>query len=222
MSVLVIGAHPDDETLGCGGTLLKHGTRGDELSWLIVTRAHEPRWSKEAVSAKATEIERVAQALGVNQLRHLEFPAMLLDTVPLSDIIDSIRDFVREVSPETVYVVHGGDVHTDHRIVYDATMSVIKPFYMEGLGIRRVLCYETPSSTDAAPAVTASPFVPNVYSDISSFLERKIEMVELYQSEVQLELLPRGASAVRAWARTRGATVGVQYAEALMLVRELL
>ena len=221
MKILAIAAHPDDETLGCGGTLLKHRENGDDVSWLIVSKAHEPQWSADAIAKKAEEVEAVSRRLGVSAHRHLTCPAAALDTVPLADLIEEIRGFVHEVRPDIVYLVHRGDVHTDHRLVYEATMSVIKPFHMKRLGVRRVLCFETPSSTDAAPPSASSAFVPNVFVDVSDFLEAKLELLELYASEAQPDPMPRGPSAVRAWSRARGATIGVEYAESFMLVREL-
>ena len=221
MNVLAIAPHPDDETLGCGGTLLKHRANGDDVSWLIVTRAEEPRWSSAVVASKAEEIEAVARGLGIIAHRQLPFPAAALDTVPLVDIMEGIKGFVQEVRPDFVYLVHGGDVHTDHRVVYDATMSVIKPFHMKALGVSRVLCFETPSSTDAAAPPGSAPFVPNVFIDVSDFFEAKMELLQLYASEAQPDPMSRGPGAVRAWGRARGATIGVEYAESFMLVREL-
>ncbi|HJN87982.1 MAG: PIG-L deacetylase family protein [Dehalococcoidia bacterium] len=221
MDVLVISTHPDDETLGCGGTLLKHRAAGSKLFWLVATEAHEPRWSAEVIERKAVEVQSVAKAYGVEQCFKLGLPTVMLDTLPQDNLIGKIRDVVDRVKPEVVYLVHGGDVHTDHKAVFTATMSVLKPFYMSRLGVRRVLCYETLSSTEAAPPQHDWAFVPNVFSDVSPYLENKLEIMGLYATEIQEELLPRGLSAIRALARYRGATVGVEYAEAFQLVREL-
>ncbi len=221
MKVIVISVHPDDETLGCGGTLLKHSAQGNDLFWLIATKANEPQWSAQEIARKAAEVDKVAKAYGMEQVFRLGFPAARLDTVPRVDLIERIREVVSKVKPETVYLVHGGDVHTDHRIVFDASMSVLKPFYMAGLGIRKVLCYETLSSTDAAAPQVEKAFVPNVFCDITPHIDRKIEIVALYETEAHPDPMPRGPSAIRALARYRGATIGVEYAEAFMLVREL-
>jgi len=222
MRVLVISSHPDDETLGCGGTLLKHQAAGDRLFWLIVTQGYEPKWSKEIIERKAVEVEQVAGAYGMQQHFRLDFPTARLDTVPLVDLIGHIRNVISEIRPELVYVTHDGDVHTDHHAVFTATMSVLKPFYMDRFGVRRVLCYETLSSTEAAPPHLDRTFMPNVLSNIAPYIERKIEIMALYETEVQHDPLPRGPSAIRALARYRGATIGVEYAEAFMLIRELM
>ena len=221
MKVLAIAVHPDDETLGCGGTLLKHRELGDAVYWLIATQTTEPRWPGEIIERKAAEVEQVAAAYGMKSHFKLDFPTVRLDTVPQAEIIDGIRNVISQVNPELVYLVHGGDVHTDHQIVFTATMSVLKPFHMASLGVKRVLCYETLSSTEAAPCLADRNFAPNVFSDITPFIDRKVEIMDLFQTEVHPDPMPRGPSAIRALARYRGATVGVEAAEAFMLIRQL-
>ena len=217
--VLAVAVHPDDETLGCGGSLLKHQNEGDSLYWLILTRAWEPRWSKEAITQKQREVERVTQAYGFKECFWLEFPSTRLETVPMSDIVEAVRKVVTQVGPEWVYVVNGTDIHTDHQIGFQAVMSVLKPLSMAELGVWRVLAYETLSETEAAPP-SSQGFVPNVFSDITPYLEGKLEIMRLYETEVQPAPQPRSPEALRAIAGYRGATMGVKGAEAFMLIRE--
>src|SRR5438132_14397951 len=129
MRILAIAPHPDDETLGCCGTLLKHKANGDSLSWLIVTRGHEPRWSAEILSEKDREIDRVASLYGFEQVFRLNFPTVKLETLALEDVINEIRNVLSEWRPDYVYLNNGGDVHSDHRLVYEAAMAALKPFY---------------------------------------------------------------------------------------------
>lgn len=221
MRVLAISVHPDDETLGCGGTLLRHVAEGDELFWLVVTETHEPQWTAETIQIKAAEVVRVAEAYKVDQFFKLGLPSIRLDTLPLADMIGRIREVIAEVKPEVVYLVHGGDVNSDHYMVFTATMSVLKTFYMRKWGVQRILSYETLSSTEAAPPHPSRAFVPNVYRDITPYIERKIEIMGLYESESHPDPMPRGPSAIRALARYRGASIAVDYAEAFMLIREV-
>ena len=221
MKVLAISVHPDDETLGCGGTLLRHVAEGDDLFWLVVSETHEPQWSAETIQIKAAEVVRVAEAYGVQHYFKLGLPSIRLDTLPLAEMIERIRDVIAEVRPEVVYLVHGGDVNSDHYVVFTATMSVLKTFYMRKWGVRRILSYETLSSTEAAPPQSYRAFVPNVYRDITPYIERKVEIMGLYESESHPDPMPRGPSAIRALARYRGASIGVDYAEAFMLIREV-
>ncbi len=218
MNVLVISIHPDDETLGCGGTVLAHGAAGDEIHWLIMTSGHESRWTAEALVEQEREIAAVATEFGTASVSRLHHPAGALDTIPVDELMAGIEATVQQTAPEIVYLVHGGDVHTDHVAGFAATMSVLKPFRMRALGVRRVLAYETLSSTDAAAFLS---FVPNVYRDITDLLERKLAVLSLYESQLQPEPLPRSLSAVRALARVRGAAIAVEFAEAFALVREI-
>lgn len=221
MKILAISTHPDDETLGCGGTLLKHREQGDDLHWLIVTQTHAPQWSEAVVAQKSTEVDAVAEAYGMREVFRLGCPATSMDTVREADLIDRIRQVVQQVKPETIYLVHGGDVHSDHRAVFDATLAVLKPFYMKKLGVRRILSFETLSSTEAAAPLIRQPFIPTVFSDISGHLEAKVAIMRLFSSEIHTDPSPRGPSAIAALARYRGATIGVEHAEALMLIREV-
>jgi LmbE family N-acetylglucosaminyl deacetylase len=221
MRILVIAPHPDDETLGCGGSLLKHKSNGDSLSWLVATRGHEPQWSAEVLEQKEREIGAVTAAYGFDNTFRLDFPTIKLDRVPIEEIIVAIRAAITGSKPDCVYVNHFGDVHSDHRVLFEATMSVLKPFYSGKHGVKRVLSYEVFSSTDAAPFNPARAFVPNVFNDVTEFLEHKLEIMALYESELQASPLPRALDSLRALARVRGATIGVEYAESFMLVREV-
>jgi LmbE family N-acetylglucosaminyl deacetylase len=221
VTVLIISVHPDDETLGCGGAILRHVAAGDEVHWVIVTQGYEPRFSPEVQATKAAEVERVAAAYGMKQFYKLGFHTTKLDHVPQNELIDGLRKVIHAVRPQIVYQIHGGDIHTDHFAVFTAAMSVLKPFYMRQQGVQRVLCYETLSSTEAAPPLMHRLFVPTVYIDITPYLERKLEIMLMFASEIHQDPLPRGSSAIRALARYRGATVATEYAEAFMLIREL-
>jgi N-acetylglucosamine malate deacetylase 1 len=218
---LVISVHPDDETLGCGGTILRHCAAGDNIHWLVVTQPVDGAVEQSFFASCAKQVEDVAAAYGVSSVTKLGFPTARLDTVSQADLIARIGDVISERRPETVYLVHAGDVHTDHHAVFLASMSVLKSFHMRSLGVRRVLSYETLSSTEAAPAQNTRAFLPTVYNDITPYVDRKIEIMGLYHTESQADPLPRGPSAIRALARFRGATVGLEYAEAFMLIREV-
>lgn len=219
---LIISVHPDDETLGCGGTLLRLGRKGARLSWLILTRAWQPAWSAAQIRAKAAEVRKVAKAYGMADVKHLSFPTTRLDQAPAEKLIAALAGEVQRVKPDTVFLVHAGDVHTDHRSAFDAAASALKRFRMAELGIERVLCYETLSSTGASLSPGSVRFQPNVYSDISKFIDEKIRIMGLYETETQHDPLPRGPSSIRALARHRGAEVGLDHAEAFMLLHEFL
>jgi N-acetylglucosamine malate deacetylase 1 len=221
MRILAIAPHPDDETLGCGGALLKHRSAGDSISWLVVTKGHEPAWSAESLEKKELEIKTVHDAFGFEQVFRANLPTIRLDRLPLEEVINGIRNAIESSKPDVVYLNHHGDVHSDHRVVFEATMSVLKPFYSSRHGVKRILSYEIPSSTDAAPPSNARSFVPNVYVDISKFIDRKLEIMSLYKTEVHDYPMPRSLDSIRALARFRGSTIGAEFAEAFSLVREV-
>lgn len=221
MKVLTVSVHPDDETLGCGGTLLRHRDSGDELHWLLVTETFEPQWSAATIEKKAIEVEAVAEAYNMKTLTKLGMPTVKLNTVPDGELLGAVAETAGRIRPDIVYVVHGGDITRDHQIVSDAVLTVIKGKWLQKWGIRRVLSFETLSSTDAIPPYPHRAFTPNVFHDISNYLDRKIAIFEHYETERQKEPFPRAPSAIRALARYRGASVGVEYAEAFMLLREV-
>ena len=221
MRVLAICAHPDDETLGCGGTLLKHASQGDTLHWLLITSAHPQDFSQEVIKQQAREVFSVEKAYPFTTLNWLKHPATRLDTLPLSMLIKAIQEVVERIGPEIVFVPNRSDVHSDHRVAFDAVMIALKIFCLRKQGIRRVLACEVLSSTDAAFSTAQNVFIPNVFVDVSDTIERKLEIISLYENQLHSDPLPRSLSAIRALARYRGATISVHYAEAFTLIREI-
>jgi len=140
VSVLVLSAHPDDETLGAGGTLLKHAAAGRALHWLVATRATPPEWPEELCREKSAEAEVAAARYGMESTTFLNHVSGRLADVSQEQLMREIGDVVAETRPDTVYVVHGGDVHTDHRALFEAAMSAIKPFRMKKKGVSIILC----------------------------------------------------------------------------------
>lgn len=220
MKVLVISVHPDDETLGCGGTLLKHGDQNDEISWLILTEASEELgYSQEWISKRTNQIRDISQEYQFSKVYNLGFPTTKLHTLDFHELITQISSVIQEVEPEIIYTVNRSDIHTDHQVAAKAITSCTKSF--RNPFIKRILMYECISETEMAPPLPENVFVTHVYSDISEFLERKLEIMKIYESEVQETPLPRSIDNVRALAQFRGAAVSVKYAEAFMLIREL-
>lgn len=217
--ILVCSAHPDDETLGCAGTMLLDGRAGEEIVWLIATKAWPPRWDEATITRKEAEIAAVASFYDVADVVRLGLPSTRLDELPFGDVLAKVGDAVAEIAPDQVYVVHGGDVHGDHRVLADAVWRSLKTF-RDGKAVQRVLSYETLSSTDQAPP-SAEAFRPTVYRDVTSVIDRKIEAMQLYKTELLATPAGRNAESIRALARVRGAAAGVEYAEAFMLLRHI-
>lgn len=220
MKVLIISVHPDDETLGCGGTILKHKRKGDELYWLVITGVSEKEgFTAEFVQGREEQISKVFALYGFKRVYKLGFPTTKLHVVDLNVLMTAISNVVTDIMPELVYTVNRSDIHTDHQIAAKAVASCTKSFRYPF--IKKILMYECVSETEIAPALPENLFIPGVYSDISDFIEKKLEIMNIYASEVQQPPLPRSLENIRALARYRGSSVSVPYAEAFMLVREL-
>lgn len=218
--VMVVAPHPDDEALGCGGTLLRlRALRPDAaIHWLIVTEM-PASYGAERIATREREIASTAARLGA-QVHRLGFPAATLDEVPMSDVIGRMSGIVRAAQPASVFVPWRHDVHGDHRIAFDAAVSCTKSFRYPS--VHNVLAYEALSETDYALDPAAPAFRPNVFVDISEFLEAKLELLAGYGAEIQPFPFPRSREAVEALARVRGAAAGVQAAEGFVLLKGIL
>jgi len=215
--VLVIAVHPDDETLGCGGTLLKHKYDGDQVYWVILTKANQRITSIPDILQKQKEyVDLVAKTYNFTNWFQLDFLTTELDKYPMGDIISEISRIINIIQPHYIYFNHFADVHSDHKVAFDAIYSCTKNFRYPF--IQRILLFETLSETEFAPAISKTTFIPNVFVDISPYLEQKINIMKLFTTEQMDEPYPRALSSIEALARYRGSRIGVKYAEALQLI----
>ena len=219
--ILVVAVHPDDETLGCGGTILKHKAQGDEIYWLVVTgpiKGDRPAFTDEFIAKRNALVDRVADAYGFNETIKLNLPTQKLHAVDLKDIIVKVADVFKRIQPDTIYMMYNNDVHSDHRVAFDAVYSCTKSFRYPF--INSILMIEALSETEFSLATQATAFVPNVYVDITKYIDKKLEIMDLYDTEVMQEPYPRSLSSIKALARVRGSRAGVMYAEAFQLLYE--
>lgn len=216
--VLVVSAHPDDEVLGCGGTLLKHRAAGDEMAWLITTTIFEHQgFSAERLASREVEIAEVARQFGFAHTFRLTYPTMTLDGASLITMVPEVSKIFGTFQPEIIYVLNRSDAHSDHRITFDAVMACTKSFRYPY--VKRVLMYECISETEFAPMLPEKAFLPTYFVDISAFHAHKLELMLIYESEVGQHPFPRSLRNMEALATFRGATVGVEYAEAFQIVK---
>jgi LmbE family N-acetylglucosaminyl deacetylase len=219
--VLVVAPHPDDETLGCGGTLLKHKANGDGIYWLIITNIDEKNgWQKKRVESRQQEIDKVSEMYGFSKIFKLNFPTTKLDTIPISDIIGKISNVINKIQPSVIYINNYSDVHTDHQITFSSVMSCTKTFNYPY--IKRILMYETISETEYSSPGSKCNFDPNVFIDISKYFAKKCEIIKNYKSELMDFPLPRSFSSIESLARLRGSRIGVEYAEAFVLLQDII
>lgn len=218
MKTIVIAPHPDDEVLGVGGTLLRRKAEDANVAWLIVTAISvQSGWGEDKVKQRADEIKRITELFGFDEVFTLNFPTTQLDSVKMSDLIAGISDVFRLFEPEEVFVPHPSDVHTDHRIVFDAVASCTKWFRYPS--VKRVLAYETLSETDFGLGADHG-FRPNVFVDIELFLNDKLRAMDIYSSELGTFPFPRSHEAIQSLATLRGVASGFKAAEAFELLRE--
>lgn len=219
MRILIIAPHPDDEIIGVGGTIAKRVKEGNEVYVCIVTKGKEPLFKEDFIEQGRRECRKADALLGVKQTIFLDFPAVMLETIPRYELNEKISEVVQNIKPDEIYIPHRGDMQLDHQIVVDATMVAVRPKYEHK--IKRVYAYETLSETGWNIPNTVNEFIPNVYEDISETLKEKLLAMNIFKSQLGTFPDARSIVAMEALARFRGATVGVNAAEAFTLIREI-
>ncbi|MGV3616340.1 MAG: PIG-L deacetylase family protein [Fimbriimonas sp.] len=219
MNVLVIAPHPDDEVLGCGGTIARHVAAGDVVRVLVMTRGSSDLFADELVNTVREECRQAHAVLGTHGVDFLDHPAPKLDTIPQYLLAANIASYIREHGSEVVYVPHRGDMHFEHRLIYNASLVACRP--TPGTPVRKILAYETLSETDWAPPFPDDAFIPTVFVDVSAYMEKKIEAMACFKSQVKAPPASRSLDSLRGLATFRGSTVSVHAAEGFMLVREV-
>jgi len=224
--VLVVAAHPDDEVLGCGGTIARHSDAGDQVQVLIVAEGATSRQPQCDRDQATDELWTLAQAahqagaiLGAQGVELLNLPDNRLDSLDRLDLIKQIEERITRQQPQMVYVHHAGDVNVDHRRLHEAVVTACRP--TPGQPVRRLLSFEVACSTLWQPPGSAPAFQPNWFVDISAQWPRKREALEAYASEMRTWPHARSLEALEHLARCRGAQVGVEAAEAFCLLRQL-
>ena len=216
--VICIAPHPDDETLGCGGTLLKHKANGDDIYWLIVTGINQDDgWKQNDIKKRDIEINAVEEKYGFTNVFNLRLPTTKIDLLPVSDLITQISKVYKKVEPDIIYMPYEHDVHTDHQIIVKVLQSTLKWFRYPH--IKKVYMYETISETEFN-FVENRIFKPNVFVDISNYLNKKLEIMDIYKGEMKKFPFPRSEKSIRALATLRGSQSGFNAAEAFELVYE--
>lgn len=214
--VLVVAVHPDDETLGCGGTLLKHKASGDEVHWLICTTIDK---KNSYYKTREDELKIVADAYKFNSVNNLRLKTMQVDEYGMSSLIDKISNVINTIKPNIIYLPFKGDVHSDHRKIFEASYSCTKSFRYPF--IKKIYMMEILSETEFAPSTKEDSFIPNTFVDISAYFEKKIEIMKIFKSEISIHPFPRSERNLKSLATLRGATAGCEYAESFVLLKEI-
>ena len=221
MKTLVVAPHPDDELLGCGGTLLKKSAEGGTVGWLLITSlAADAGWSQNKIASRDHEIDQVSCGLGIlpENLYKLGFPPAQLDQISLTRIISGISKVFQNFQPQEVFLPHPGDIHTDHKITFEAAASCTKWFRYPS--IQTVLTYETLSETNFQLSSQNSSFNPNLFVDITDYIQPKLDLLSIYSSEIGAHPFPRSLDSIKSLALLRGSQRGTQFAEAFQILRQ--
>lgn len=223
--VLVVAAHPDDEILGCGGTMALHSQRGDEVYVLIlgegVTSRDEQRdreGREKEIAELKHQVEAANKIVGTKKSFLFDFPDNRFDSLPLLDIIKVIEKVKNEIKPCTIYTHHQGDLNIDHQITFKAVLTACRP--LENESVKSIYSFEIPSSTEWS-ADSSKYFIPNYFVNIEESLDKKTNAMKAYTNEIRDFPHPRSGKALEILAQSRGIISGFKYAEAFMVVRIL-
>lgn len=224
MSVLVIAAHPDDEVLGCGGTIARLSRESQDIYLFILGEGITSRYGQrqDADQMELLDLrsrsQQVAKLLGAKDLFLYDLPDNRFDTLPLLDLTKIIEEIIKKVQPQIIYTHHGGDLNLDHSLTFRATLTATRP--MTGSPVKEIYTFEVPSSTEWAFGRLGS-FNPNVFVDVNATIETKLQGMAVYQSELRPYPHPRSPEAIRAISRRWGSVAGCEFAEAFELIRSL-
>jgi LmbE family N-acetylglucosaminyl deacetylase len=223
-SVLILAAHPDDEVLGCGGTIAKLEREGAAVSVAfladgVFSREGDESARQNELDSRQAAAEKACRVLGAKAVFFGKFPDNRMDTVAMLDIVKVIESLVAEYRPDTVFTHHAGDLNVDHRRTHEAVVTACRP--QRGHPVKTLLCFEVPSSTEWQLPGSAPAFAPNWFVDVSATLDRKLAALDAYAGELRAWPHPRSRQGVEHLARWRGATIGVDAGEAFVLGRQL-
>ena len=217
--VLVIAPHPDDEIIGCGATMAKHVSEGDEVFILIATNAYigaSELYSIENVENVRKEALKAHAFLGVQETFFLDFPAPALNSFPEYKLSLAFSEIIQDIRPDLLYLPHPGDLHQDHKAVYRSALVASRPLY--DFKISLILCYETLSETEWTP-MQEKAFIPNCFVDVSDFFQMKLNAMDYYKSQIKIFPHSRSIEGLEALAKYRGSTIGVERAESFAIER---
>jgi LmbE family N-acetylglucosaminyl deacetylase len=220
MSILVIVAHSDDETIGLGGTIAKHVSEGEQVFGIYLTDGVGSRnKDKMAASQRANAADMAAKELGLEWVGKFNFPDNALDSVPLIDIIRLIEEIKKQINPSMVYTHHFGDLNIDHQIAFQAVMTSFRP--QPGESCKEIRTFEVPSATDFGAFSINKVFIPNLFVDIEPYWKVKKTALEFYGEEIHASPHSRSMEGVNILSKYRGVSVGCNRAEAFNLIRKI-
>lgn len=219
MNILVVAPHADDEVLGVGGTIAKYVKEGHDVYVCVVTSGHPSMYSDEILKQLRSEALQCHRFLGIKETIFLDFPAVMLSEIKKFEINREIGNVINKIRPDVVFIPHFGDMHLDHFIVSQATMVGVRP--NQSKKVTEVYSYETLSETEWNIPHVTNAFIPNVYFDISDYIDIKLEAMTYFKTQIIDFPHPRSTQALKSLSQVRGSTIGVFAAEAFCLIRRI-
>jgi N-acetylglucosamine malate deacetylase 1 len=220
MKVLVVAPHADDESLGCGGVIAKLSNEGHVVTVAVVTSPWKPLFGDGVIEQIKIEFESANKILGVKATCFMDIPVVELNVIPTYSLNKKFEDIVNKEKPELVFLPFVGDRHDDHRYIFDACMVALRPTDVNR-NVKQILCYETVSETHWSAPYIESNFNPQLFVDISDYMDVKIKALSEYRTQIKKSPNARSIDAVSALATFRGSVVGVKFAESFVVIREL-
>jgi LmbE family N-acetylglucosaminyl deacetylase len=226
-NVLVVAAHPDDEVLGCGGTIARRAAMGDTITIAFLAQGATSRASKGDTSSYQREVKQLRKSskkaaglLGAKEVIHFDFPDNRMDSVDLLDIVKTVEECMETYEPEIIYTHHVGDLNVDHIQVAKAVLTAARP--LPRSLISEVYSFEVLSSSEWGLGPADEFFHPTCFVEISPFWEKKLQAMSAYETEICEFPHPRSAETIRALAAIRGSQAGLKAAEGFVLLRRIL
>ncbi len=217
--IMVVVAHADDEVFGCGGTLLKHRDAGDSIHVVTLTDGVSSRGSQQGQGERESALVHVCKKLNAS-FASFQFNDNAMDSHSLLDIVQCVESEIAQFQPEVIYTHHSGDLNIDHQICQRAVLTACRP--QPGFCVKTIYSFEVNSATEWNTPNSTTAFMPNVFVDISAHANEKIELLELYQTELRAFPHTRSIKALQAKGTVRGSSVGLESAEAFVLLRQVL
>jgi LmbE family N-acetylglucosaminyl deacetylase len=226
-TVLIIAAHPDDEILGCGGTMARLSEEGNEIHILIIAEGLTSRQEQRDRISKTNELSelslaarKAAEIVGAQSIEILDYPDNRMDSLDLLDIIKMIEKKIESLKPEIIFTHFPGDLNIDHRITAEAVITATRP--IPGQTVKEIYFFEVPSSTDYQIFSNINSFCANTFFILTQDqFAKKIKALESYSSEMREFPHARSIKNLDALAVVNGAKIGYPFAEAFMLGRRI-
>src|SRR3990167_9436007 len=205
--ILIVAAHPDDEVIGAGGTILKHAQSGDQVSILLLGDGVTSRGASAAdIKNRASQAMRAAERLSVKKVFLEALPDNKFDSVPLLEIVKMVERVIFKIKPKIIYTHFGDDLNIDHRLTFQAVITACRP--LPKFFVKKILAFETLSSTEWQAKKKKSLFCPTYYNDIGYFISKKIKATEVYRKELRNYPHPRSKQGIKILAQYRGLEAG--------------